>query len=295
MKFLSGIFKNNNLIVVKKYSDISPEPLFLCEKKENFFKRFLGRENFVFLRFGERNKKKKKKIITLILVPVVIIAILTGGICVSVNKTENKNKTLFSPKSDIIESKESIEETKKFLVLNNSQSNNEDLKVDLTTFGKIKCDKKMVASLKNLISSARKIGYNLEVTEGYTDSSVRKKVYEDEILRLRNEENYTLARAEAAALKTISPYYEHETGLCVNITAQDLLSSDFINTDEYGWLIRNCIDYGFVIRTPQSKENKTGLCFDSTLYRYVGVENARKMRTLNMCIEEYRKYLKIKN
>lgn len=295
MKFLRNTLKDNEPIFIKKYNDIVPEPLFLCENRDNFLKRFFRRENFVFLKFGERNKIKRKKIIALVVVPVAIIAILTGGICVSVNKSENANRTLFAPKFEIISSQKS-EEIEKFLILNNSQSKKtDDFKVDLATFGKIKCDERIVNNLKGLINAAKKSGYNLDVTEGYIDPSVREKACEDEILHLEENEHYTVARAEAAALKTIAPYYEHETGLSVTITTMGLSSSEFINTDEYRWLIRNCIDYGFVIRTPQNKENKTGLCFDSTLYRYVGVENARKMRTLNMCLEEYRKYLKIKN
>ena len=35
----------------------------------------------------------------------------------------------------------------------------------------------------------------------------------------------------------------------------------------------------------------TGRDYDPTLYRYVGTQNAEKMRQLSMCLEEYAEYL----
>lgn len=295
MKFLKNIIKDEELIYVKKYNDVSPEPLFFCEDKKNFLKRFISRKNFTFLRFGEKNTKKRKKIVILTFIPVAIIAVLTGGVCVSVKKSETINQTLMAPKSEVVKMQESNKDTEKFLILNNSLKSNRGFNLELETFNNIKCDKNIIPNLKKLISDAKVAGYSLVVTKGYIEPAVREKEYNDEVLRLRNEKSCTLANAEAQALKTISPYYEYETGLSVTITTENLSPSEFLDTDEYNWLIRNCVEYGFVIRTPQGKENKTGLPFDTTLYRYVGINNAKKMRALNMCVEEYRKYLKLKN
>ena len=61
MRFSKSILKNKKPLCVKKYSDIKPEPLFFCENRENFFKRFFRREKFVFLKFGEVNNRKWNK------------------------------------------------------------------------------------------------------------------------------------------------------------------------------------------------------------------------------------------
>ena len=59
------------------------------------------------------------------------------------------------------------------------------------------------------------------------------------------------------------------------------------------WLIKNSVDFGFILRAPKGKEEKTNIDFDSTLFRYVGTNNAKKMRMLSMCLEEYRSYVKV--
>ena len=55
--------------------------------------------------------------------------------------------------------------------------------------------------------------------------------------------------------------------------------------------MENCAAYGFVLRYPAEKAEDTGFSFEPWHFRYVGVENAREMTRLGMCLEEYIAYL----
>ena len=45
------------------------------------------------------------------------------------------------------------------------------------------------------------------------------------------------------------------------------------------------------MRYPSDKEDITKISGNNYLYRYVGKDNAVKMRTYGMCLEEYNDYL----
>ena len=67
---------------------------------------------------------------------------------------------------------------------------------------------------------------------------------------------------------------------------------DFSNSDAYKWLSDHSVDYGFVIRYPENKTEVTGIeTAQPQVFRFVGVENAKKMRVLAFCVEEYADYI----
>ena len=72
---------------------------------------------------------------------------------------------------------------------------------------------------------------------------------------------------------------------------QDGVTEDFDTTAEYRWLQENAEDFGFILRFPADKESVTGIRFEPWHYRYVGVEHAKEMNRLGMCLEEYIDYL----
>lgn len=56
--------------------------------------------------------------------------------------------------------------------------------------------------------------------------------------------------------------------------------------------MENCYDYGFILRYPKEKNNITKITYEPWHYRYVGRENAKKIKEKNLCLEEYIQYLK---
>lgn len=88
---------------------------------------------------------------------------------------------------------------------------------------------------------------------------------------------------ESIGSSTKGGYSDHHTGrLCS------------INTNDAGktWLASNAHTYGFVMRYPDAKSDKTGVSGYESAYRYVGVGHATYMYNNNLCLEEYVEYLK---
>lgn len=69
------------------------------------------------------------------------------------------------------------------------------------------------------------------------------------------------------------------------------VNNSFENTKAYNWLKQNADEYGFIPRYPKEKESITKISYEPWHWRYVGQENAKKMKSLDMCLEEYIEYI----
>ena len=77
---------------------------------------------------------------------------------------------------------------------------------------------------------------------------------------------------------------EHQTGLAFDINSTRW---DFKNTIEGKWLAEHCYEYGFIIRYPENKEDKTGYVYEPWHVRYVGNKVATEIKSTGLCLEEY--------
>ena len=75
-----------------------------------------------------------------------------------------------------------------------------------------------------------------------------------------------------------------ETGLAADINS---LETSWGKTPEGKWLAANCYKYGFIIRYPAGKEDKTGYQYEPWHVRYLGVETATAVYKSGLCLEEY--------
>ena len=93
----------------------------------------------------------------------------------------------------------------------------------------------------------------------------------------------------------LSVVINFRTGLNLNLsnwayTAIALLvlyPDSFDKTKEYKWLSENAHLYGFIMRYPKSKEDKTAVIYEPWHYRYVGIENAMAIKESGLCLEEF--------
>ena len=154
---------------------------------------------------------------------------------------------------------------------------------------KIQVNALMKESLERMIDDAKKDGINLEIVRGYMSYEECNINYQT--IRIAFEEDgATHSEAESKA-RTIFPpggSNEYQTGMLVKLSSMD--SDDFSKTEEYAWLYKNGINYGFINRYTDDKFSITGIQADLTVYRFVGTENAQKMRSFGMCLEEYAEY-----
>lgn len=164
----------------------------------------------------------------------------------------------------------------------------------LTEYGGVKVDERIVPALEKLMQDAKSAGYPLVLTGGYVDSKTQDGLYQGEVERLMNEGHLSRVRAENQAAGTVGKggNNENQTGLAVAFAAgKGQSTADFAATQQYHWLLENSVYCGFVLRFPEDKENVTGMSFNPSHFRYVGTDNAVRMREFSMCLEEYVAYL----
>ena len=83
---------------------------------------------------------------------------------------------------------------------------------------------------------------------------------------------------------------EHETGLAFDIGGADQalwLKDAFEATEEGIWLKENAHRFGFILRYPKGKTDITGYIYEPWHFRYIGIEDARKIYELDITLEEY--------
>jgi zinc D-Ala-D-Ala carboxypeptidase len=180
------------------------------------------------------------------------------------------------------------------IVVNSSTPLKSDFITSLVKYDGILVDEKIIPSLKKMIQDAKADGCALKLTGGYVDAKEQDKLFEAAVQNLMKSQGYTRVRAENQAQNTVGRggYNENQTGMAVNFSADNLAANaDFTATDQYKWLIKNCISYGFVLRYPDNKIVSTGMAFLPHHFRYVGGNNAVKMREYAMCLEEYAVYV----
>ena len=100
---------------------------------------------------------------------------------------------------------------------------------------------------------------------------------------------YQEALAAASRISALPGTSEHETGLAFDIVALSYQNLDrgYADTPEAKWLAENAVDYGFILRYPEGKEEVTGIIWEPWHYRYVGVSIARDVTGAGITLEEY--------
>ena len=77
---------------------------------------------------------------------------------------------------------------------------------------------------------------------------------------------------------------EHNFGVAMDICNTN---DDFNQTEQYAWLQKHAAEYGFIERYKGDKTEYTGVAAEPWHWRYVGVENAKKINESGLCLEEY--------
>jgi len=139
-----------------------------------------------------------------------------------------------------------------------------------------------------LLQAARDDGVNLLLTSSY-----RRVVRQDENFRdwfqMLVTQGYSRERAfEMTAREIAVPgTSEHNAGLAVDFNYRTDTEHTFDRTAEFAWLRDNAHRFGFILRYPNGKTHITGISYEPWHWRFVGVENAAKIRESGLTLEEY--------
>lgn len=155
-------------------------------------------------------------------------------------------------------------------------------------------DRAAYQPLKDMFNAAADAGVPLELVSAYRSISLQDRLFTRSVNSYINQ-GYTKQQAieKANYARTFTGTSEHNTGLGFDILQKGsyYLTSQFENTAQFKWLMENAENYGFILRYQKDKIDITGIMYEPWHFRYVGVEHAKKINELGMCLEEYIEYL----
>ena len=126
--------------------------------------------------------------------------------------------------------------------------------------------------------------YTIKGSSGFRSYEYQKLLLENAIKSGKNNASVSIAKAG---------HSEHQLGTAVDITGKSVgyssADDSFLNSVESVWLEQNAYKYGFVMSYPLDKENITGYRHEPWHYRYVGKDEAKKVRNRNITLTEYLK------
>lgn len=225
-----------------------------------------------------------KRKISIIVSVIIIVAVVVIGVIFLYNFVISPSSAEHNRESS------NYEQANELLMIVNKQNQlDKDYIPQLVDYKNLKVNALLFDDLKQMCDDAKSYGIELKIVSGYVSFDEQEKLYNAKLREFLSNPDYTQVRAESAAQK-IEPYAgcsEAQTGLIIGF--------DLSNEHSAAYLERNCINYGFVLRFPYDKEDLTHISYNQSLYRYVGTDNAIKMRSYNMCLEEYAEYLADKN
>lgn len=147
-----------------------------------------------------------------------------------------------------------------------------------------------VAALKRMIEAARLDGLTeWKLAEGYRTYADQLRIFNNAVEK-KIDGGSSRADAVAGTRLTVAEAgaSEHHTGLAFDLNVPGKIFSD---TAQSLWLAENCWNYGFIIRYTDDKQAITGFMGEEWHVRYVGEAHAKRIRDMNMCLEEYVAYL----
>ncbi len=139
-------------------------------------------------------------------------------------------------------------------------------------------------ALENMCAAAYEEGITLVPASGFRSEELQAELYNGYV------EQYGTERADRISSRP--GYSDHQTGLAADIADHDwstVFTQDMENTPEGIWLKDHAHEYGFIMRYPKGKEEITGYAYEPWHFRYIGVEAATAIWSVDpfYTFEEY--------
>ncbi len=143
-----------------------------------------------------------------------------------------------------------------------------------------------------MVAAAQKEGVDLRVWSPFRSYAIQNDLFQKQVTRMKNQ-GYKGKEAEDKAATVVARpgTSEHNTGLCADF---NMASDAFENTEMYTWMTKNAENFGFIMRYDAKKQSITGVIHESWHWRFVGINAAKEINDLGMCLEEYVEYLENK-
>ncbi len=152
-------------------------------------------------------------------------------------------------------------------------------------------DERAAAGLKRMLKDCINAGLAPVPLSAYRTEEYQQELFDNKVERLIAEMQtpYELLEETAAREVARPGTSEHQTGLAVDIVDEFYPSLDSTQEwmDTQRWLMKNCTDYGFILRYPNGTSEVTGIIYEPWHYRYVGKSVAREIADRGITLEEY--------
>lgn len=151
-------------------------------------------------------------------------------------------------------------------------------------------DARAYPDLQDMLGDMSEAGLSPLICSSYRSQERQQELYDNKVQRVMAEGvSREAAQAEAARWVARPGTSEHQTGLAVDIVSlsNQMLDETQESTPEFQWLAENAWKYGFILRYPNDKSEKTGIAYEPWHFRFVGKEAAEEMHDLGLCLEEY--------
>lgn len=176
------------------------------------------------------------------------------------------------------------------ILVNDDYAIPEDYEVELVYVEGKQVDKRIEEDLEDMLKAARAAGMNCKICSGYRTSAKQESLVKKDVEKYKAQ-GYDEEEALKLTYEGVSPvdHSEHQTGLTVDIVSASHQSLDaaHANTKEAIWLKEHCMEYGFIVRYMEGKEDITHRKAESWHFRYVGVEAATYIMENDITLEEY--------
>lgn len=151
-------------------------------------------------------------------------------------------------------------------------------------------DYRVAPHYDEMVAAAKADGISLIPVSGYR-TYARQEANFNRKINLYTSQGLSKAQATRAAAKIVlmPGTSEHNAGLAMDFgtNGNTTLDENFGNTEAYKWLSANAADYGFIMRYPEDKQSITKVTYEPWHWRYVGVEDAKKIKASGLTLEEY--------
>lgn len=161
--------------------------------------------------------------------------------------------------------------------------------------GNFKMDARVADVMKQMIADAKEDGVDLMICSAYRSISRQQELFDAEVAaQMNNGKTKEEAKAITATMIAVPGTSEHHTGLAADIVTptHQTLDPQFADTAAGKWLQEHAVEYGFILRYPEDKQDITQIIYESWHYRYVGVEHAKAITEQGLCLEEYLEQLR---
>lgn len=179
----------------------------------------------------------------------------------------------------------------RLLLVNAQHSLPDDFEVKLTELKNGQAiDERCYSDLQQMMDDCRAAGLDPLICSSYRSKEKQQELFDNKVQGLKEQGlSEDEAREKAAEVVALPGTSEHQAGLALDIVdlSNQNLDESQESTPVQQWLLKNCWQYGFILRYPKDKVDITGIVYEAWHYRYVGKEVAQAIQEQGVCLEEY--------